>query len=117
MTKHKASQLRDDIHSPYSPGKEGGRGVAIIKDHIDVSMQRREDYARGTKERLITAANNNIVKISTDKKEKKTAKKKKQKWEENNCMDISHSKLARLYTKRRRYGNKMGILKEKLNPF
>ena len=64
--------------------KEGEWGLTNIDDCIDTSVQGLEDYIKKkqknkkNKERLITAASNNIGKISTDWK---TIKTRKQKWE------------------------------------
>ena len=44
MTMHKALHPRDDIDRLYVSRKEGGRGLASIKDSVDASIQRLEDY-------------------------------------------------------------------------
>ena len=45
MTMHKALQHpRVDVDRLYVPRKEGEKGLASIKDSVDASIQRREDY-------------------------------------------------------------------------
>ena len=44
MTMHKALHPRDDVDRLYIRRKEGGRGLASIKDSVDTSTQQLEDY-------------------------------------------------------------------------
>ena len=44
MTMHKALHPRDDVDRLYVSRKEGRRGLASIKDNVDASIQRLEDY-------------------------------------------------------------------------
>ena len=44
MTMHKALHPRNDVDRLYVPKKEGGRRLASIKDSVDTSIQRLEDY-------------------------------------------------------------------------
>ena len=44
MTMHKALHPRDDVDRLYVSRKEGGRGLAIIEDTVDASIQRLKDY-------------------------------------------------------------------------
>ena len=53
----------------YVPRKEGGKGVAIIKDSVDSSIQRLEDYIEKGGGRLITATKNNNDDTRTSKPE------------------------------------------------
>ena len=77
MTMHKALYPRDDVDRLYIPGKEGGRGLASIKDCVDTSIQRLEDYIEKHERGLITALRNN-----TDNTiDKRMTKTRKQKWE------------------------------------
>ena len=57
MTMHKALQLRDDVDRIYVPRKEERRGLASIKDNIDISI-RLEDYIKKHERGLITAIRN-----------------------------------------------------------
>ena len=41
---HKALHPRDDIDRLYESRKEGRRGLEIIEDSVDASIQRLEDY-------------------------------------------------------------------------
>ena len=52
MTKHKNLHLRYDVESLHISRKEGGRGIASIKDSVDISIrrihkkvQRKTDYS------------------------------------------------------------------------
>ena len=44
MTMHKALHPRDNVDRLHVSRKEGGRGLAIIEDSVDASIQRLEDY-------------------------------------------------------------------------
>ena len=46
MTMHKALHPRDDVDRLYVFRKEGGRGLASIKDTVDASIQRLKDYIK-----------------------------------------------------------------------
>ena len=59
MTMHKALHPRDDVDRLYVSRKEGGRGLASIKDSVDASIQRLEDYIAKHGRGLITALRNN----------------------------------------------------------
>ena len=58
MTMHKALHPRDDVDRLYVTRKEGGRGLASIKDSVDASIQRLEDYIKKHKRGLITDIRN-----------------------------------------------------------
>ena len=55
---HKALHPRDDVDRLYVSRKEGGRGLASIKDSVDASIQRLEDYIEKHERGLITAIRN-----------------------------------------------------------
>ena len=59
MTMYEALHARDDVDRLYLSRKEGGRGFASIKDSIDASIQRLEDYIEKRGGRLIKAIRNN----------------------------------------------------------
>ena len=61
MTMHKALHPRDDVDRLYVSRKEGGRGLPIIEDTVDASIQRLEDYIEKHEWGLITA-----IKTDTD---------------------------------------------------
>ena len=61
MTIHKALHPRDEVDRLYVPRKEGGWGIAIIKDSVDASIQGFENYTQKRRERLITATRNNTA--------------------------------------------------------
>ena len=46
MTIHKAKNPRDDIDRLYESRKEGKRGLTTIKDDLDETIQRTEEYAQ-----------------------------------------------------------------------
>ena len=55
----KALHPRDDIYILYLPRKKGERGLASIRDGIDTSLQRLENYIKKLGGRLITVTRNN----------------------------------------------------------
>ena len=55
MTMHKALHPGDDVDRLYVSRIEGGRGLTIIKDSVDASIQRLEDYIQKHDGGLITA--------------------------------------------------------------
>ena len=55
---HKALYPRDDVNSLYVSRKEGGRGIATIKESIDTLRQWLEDYIEKHGGRLIIVRNN-----------------------------------------------------------
>ena len=59
MTMHKALHPRDDVNRLYVPRKEGGRGLASIKDSVDTSIQQLKDYIEKHESGLITTIRNN----------------------------------------------------------
>ena len=59
MPMHKALHSRHDVDRLYVWRKEGGRGLASIKDSVDASIQRLEDYIEKHERGLITAIRNN----------------------------------------------------------
>ena len=52
ITMHKALHSRDDVDRLYVSRKEGERGLDSIKDSIDASIQRLEDYIETRGRRL-----------------------------------------------------------------
>ena len=77
MTMHKALHPRDDVDRLYVSRKEGGRGLASIKDTVDASIQRLEDYIEKHERGLITT-----IRVDTDNtiNERMTTTRKQQ-WE------------------------------------
>ena len=59
MTMHKALHPKDDVDRKYVPRKEGGIGLASIKDSVDTSIQRLEDNLEKRERGLIMAIRNN----------------------------------------------------------
>ena len=55
---HKALHPRDDVDRLYISRKEGGRGLAIIEESVEASIQRLEDYIEKHERGLITAIRN-----------------------------------------------------------
>ena len=75
MTMHKALNPRDNVNRLYVSRNEGGRGLLIIEDNIDASIQRLEDYIEKHEGGLITATRNDpdntmINKITITRKQK-----------------------------------------------
>ena len=58
MTMHKALHPRDDVDRLYVSRKERGRGLASIKDNVDASIRRLEDYIEKHEGGVITAIRN-----------------------------------------------------------
>ena len=58
MTMHKALHPRDDVNRLYMSRKEGRRGFANIRDSVDASIQRLEDYIQKCGGSFITATRN-----------------------------------------------------------
>ena len=95
MTIHKSLHPRDDVDRLYVSRKEGGSGVARIKDSFDASIQRLEDYIEKHEQGLITAIRNN-----TDNTiDNRMTITRKQKWEGKQLygrfkrlINISHDK-------------------------
>ena len=79
MTTHKASHPRDDIDRLYVARKEGGSGLAGIKDSVDTSIQRLEDYIEKRERGLITAIRNDTNNTTNNR----MAITRKQKWKKN----------------------------------
>ena len=78
MTMHKELLPRDDVDRLYVSRKEGGRGLAIIEESVDASIQRLKDYIEKHEGGLIKSIRNN-----TDNTiDNRMTKTRKQKWEE-----------------------------------
>ena len=86
MTMRKALYTGGDIDRRYVLRREGERGLASIKNSIDISIQRLEDYIEKCEGRLITGTRNNTNDTWTSRTtitENKSGKKK-------NSMDVSN---------------------------
>ena len=78
MTMHKALHPRDDVDRLYVSRKEGGRGLASIKDSVDASIRRLKDYIVKHERGLIKTIRND-----TDNTiDNRMTTTRKQKWEE-----------------------------------
>ena len=66
---YKALQPRDDFDRLYASKER--RGIAGIKDSVDASIQRLEDYIQKREGRLIPATGNNTDNTITKKWEEK----------------------------------------------
>ena len=73
MTMHKALHLRDDVDRLYVSRKEEGRGLVSIKDSVDASIQRLEDYVE--KHGVLITATRNNTDDTMDNRMTKTRKK------------------------------------------
>ena len=99
MTLHRALHPRYNVDRPYVSRREGERGLARIKDSLDVSIQRLEDYIEKRGGRLITATRSN----TDDTRISRMTITRKQKWKEKQLngrfkritSDISHEKMWR----------------------
>ena len=78
MTMHKALHPRDDVDRLYVSRKKEGRGLASIKDSVDASIQRLENYIEKHERGLITAIRNNTDNTMANRR----TISRKQKWEE-----------------------------------
>ena len=96
MTMHKALHPRDDVDRVYVSRKEERRGFAGIKDSVDASIQRLEDYIQKHDGGLITAIRND----TDNTMDNRMTISRKQKWERKQlcgCFkrlinNISHNK-------------------------
>ena len=70
---HKALHPRDDVDSLCLSREEGGRGLASIKDSVDASIQRLEDYIQKHERGLRNDTDNTM--------DNKMTITRKQKWE------------------------------------
>ena len=61
MIMHSALHPRNDVDILYVSRNAWGRGLAIIKDSVDASIQRLKDYIEKHKDGLIIAIGNDIV--------------------------------------------------------
>ena len=77
MTMHKVLLPIDDVDRLYVSRKEGGSGLANIKDSVDASIQRLEEYIQKHDEGLITAIRND----TDDTMDNRMTITRKQKWE------------------------------------
>ena len=77
MTMHKALHPRYDVDRLYVSRKEGGRGLASIKDTVGASILRLEDDIEKDERGLITTIRNDTDK-TIDERDTTT---RKQKWE------------------------------------
>ena len=73
---HKALHPRDEVDRLYVSRKQGGRGLASIKDTVHPSIQRLEDYIEKHERGLITTNRND-----TDNRINERMTTRKQKWE------------------------------------
>ena len=74
----KALRPRDNVDRLYVSRKGGGRGLASIKDRVDASIQRLEDYIEKYERRLIT----DIRKDTDNTMDNRMTITSKQKWGE-----------------------------------
>ena len=87
---HKALHPKDDVDRLYVSRKEGGRGLAIVEDSFDTSLQRLKDYIEKHERGLITVIRNN-----TDNTiDNRMTTTRKQKWEGKQL----HGRFKRLIT-------------------
>ena len=82
---HKTLHPRDDIDWLYLSRKEERRGLVSIEDYDDTFIRRVEDYIKKSKERQITAAQQQHCQY----KDKIKQLRKLGNGKKNNCMDIT----------------------------
>ena len=103
MTMHKALHPRDNGDILYVSRKEEGRGLDIIEDSVDASIQRLEDYIEKHERGLITAIRNDTDNTTDNR----MTINRKQIWEEKQLHrrfkrlinDISHDEFWTWLTK------------------
>ena len=78
MSIYKAFHSRDDVDWLYVSRKEGGRALTSIKDSVDATIQRLEDFKEKHGKRLITVTRKNTDNTKNNRK----IKSWKRKWEE-----------------------------------
>ena len=84
MTMPKALHPGEDIARLYVSRKEGERGLTIIKDNVDASIQRLEDYIQKHDGGLITSTRND----TDNTMDNRMTKTRKQKWEEKQLYGV-----------------------------
>ena len=97
LTMHRSLHPRDDVDRLYVSRKQGGRGLASIKNSVDASIQRLEDYSEKYERGLITTIRNDTDNTIDDR----MTKTRKQKWEKKQLYglfkglinNISHQKI------------------------
>ena len=77
MTMHKALHPRDDVDRLYVSRKEGGRGLASIKDSVDTYIHRLENYLQKHEGGLNTATRHETENTMNNR----MTVTRKQKWE------------------------------------
>ena len=85
---HRALHRSDDVDRLYVSRKEGERGLAIIEDSVDASIQRLEGYIEKHEGGLITAMRND----TDNTMDNRMTITRKQKWEEKQL----HGRFKRL---------------------
>ena len=69
MTMHKALHPRDEVERLYILKKEGVRGLIIIEDSVDASIQWLEDYVEKLEGGLNTITRNDTDNTKTNRKQ------------------------------------------------
>ena len=75
---------KSDVGRLYIPRKDGGRGLIVIEDCVELAVRRLEVYVHGSEERLLQAARGDKVDGLEAPSVLRKAKKEKrlQDWEE-----------------------------------
>ena len=63
MTMYKAFHSKDEVDRLYVSRKEGGRGLTVIEDGVDASIQRLKDNIEKRGKRLITTTRFGLVSL------------------------------------------------------
>ena len=84
MTIHKALHPRDDVDRLYVSIEVRGRGLASIKDSVDASIQRLEDYIQKHDGGFITAIRND----TNNTMDNRMTITRKQNGKESNSLDV-----------------------------
>ena len=93
MTMHKTLHARVNVDRVYVSRKEGRRGLASIKDSVDTSIQRLEDYIEKHEAELITATINDIDNTMANRMTRKQKCEEKQLYGRfKRLINISHEK-------------------------
>ena len=84
----------------YMSGKEGRRGLTIIENGVDASIQRLEDYIEKRGGKVITATRNNTDNMRTNR----TTINRKQKWVEKQFYGRFKRLISKISHKKHRCG-------------
>ena len=90
-------QLNKENKPNIYTGSMNQRKGGSDKDDVDVTIYEIEEYAKESKEKVITATSNNNTNIRTLSKKKKEKKLENRNVNKNNCTVTSSDKFGKSY--------------------